>query len=199
MTNPQALPLGLEWAIESASWQFDGKTAAIAAARRTDAFVDPAGAPAVLNAARALARAPSGRWQFSARVTVDLHATYDAGALLLWSDDRHFAKLCFEYSPQGDAIVVSVVTRDVSDDANAWTVDGDTVWLRISNVTDQAYAFHSSGDGRRWNLVRYFALAGSRPMQYGVGVQSPTGDGCAVRFDDLRLSEAPLADLRDGS
>ncbi len=199
MTNPQALPWGLEWAIEPASWQFDGKTAAIDAATSTDAFVDPAGASAVLDAARALAVASSDRWQFSAKVTVDFHATYDAGALLLWSDDRHFAKLCFEYSPQGDAMVVSVVTRDVSDDANSWTVDGDTVWLRISKIADQAYAFHSSGDGMRWSLVRYFALAGSRPVQYGIGVQSPTGDGCAARFDELKLSETSLADLRDGS
>jgi uncharacterized protein len=199
MTDPHALPLGLEWEIEPAWWQFDGRTVAVAAAARTDAFADPAGAKPVLNVACALASAPSDRWQFVAKVTVDFHATYDAGALLIWSDNRHFAKLCFEYSPQGEAMVVSVVTRGVSDDANAWTVDGDTVWLRISKVADEAYAFHSGGDGRRWELVRSFALAGGRPMRYGISAQSPTGDGCAVRFETITLFEAPLADLRDGS
>jgi uncharacterized protein len=197
--STQALPLGLRWVVEPASWRFDGSTTSVAAAASTDCFVDPGGADGVHSGARALAIAPSGPWQLSARVTVDFRATYDAGVLLLWSDDEHFAKLCFERSPQGEPMVVSVVTRDVSDDANAWVVGGDTVWLRISRIADQTYAFHSSADGRRWDLVRYFALAGIEPMRYGISVQSPTGDGCAVTFEELALSETPLANLRDGT
>lgn len=194
-----ALPLGLHWEIEPASWQFDGSVASVVAAGSTDIFIDPAGTTAVLNGARALAFAPHRRWQFSAKVAADFHGAYDAGVLLLWSDDKHFAKLCFESSPQGEPMVVSVVTRDVSDDANAWVVEGDAVWLRISEVAEETYAFHSSRDGRRWEFVRYFALSGSEPMRYGIEVQSPTGDGCAVTFDELEFSETPLADLRDGS
>jgi hypothetical protein len=30
-------------------------------------------------------------------------------------------------------------------------------------------------------------------------VQSPHGEGCAVRFDDIRFASATLAELRDGS
>jgi uncharacterized protein len=195
--STQALPHGLRWVVEPASWRFDGSAASVEAAGSTDCFVDPAGAATVLNGARALTLASSRPWQFSARVTVDFQATYDAGLLLLWSDDEHFAKLCFERSPQGEPMVVSVVTRGVSDDANAWVVRGHTVWLRISRIADETYAFHSSADGRRWDLVRYFAIAGSDSMRYGISVQSPTGDGCAVTFDELALSETPLANLRD--
>jgi uncharacterized protein len=198
-TQAQALPFGLQWEVEPASWRFDGNVGSVVAGASTDNFVDPAGATTALNGARALAEAPDGSWQLSAKVTVDFRATYDAGVLLLWSDDRHFAKLCFERSPQGEPMVVSVITRDVSDDANAWVVDGDTVWLRISRVADQAYAFHSSHDGRRWEFVRYFALSGSSPMRYGISVQSPTGDGCVVTFGELALSDTRLVDLRDGS
>lgn len=197
--STQALPFGLHWEIEPASWQFDGSVASVAAAASTDNFVDPAGTITALSGARALAEAPDTPWQLSAKVTVDFGATYDAGVLLLWSDDQHFAKLCFERSPQGEPMVVSVVTRGVSDDANAWLVEGDSVWLRISKIAEETYAFHSSRDGRRWDLVRYFVLTGGKPMRYGISAQSPTGDGCAVTFEELTLSDTLLADLRDGS
>ena len=89
----------------------------------------------MLNAATLLGVPPDGDFQFSARVTVGFASTYDAGVLLLWVDDRHWGKLCFEFSPAGEPMVVSVVTRGVSDDANAFVVDGRTVWLRVSRVT----------------------------------------------------------------
>ena len=40
-------------------------------------------------------------FRLSARVTVDFRATFDAGVLLLWLDEAHWAKLCFEYTPDG--------------------------------------------------------------------------------------------------
>ena len=57
-------------------------------------------------------------------------ATYDAGVLTLRRRDDLWAKLCFERSPQGEPMVVSVVTRGVSDDCNSFVVDGRSVWLR---------------------------------------------------------------------
>ena len=80
----------------------------------TDLFVDPQGGPPVLNAPRVLAR-PAGDFQLSARVTVDFAATFDAGVLVLYEHGGAWAKLCFERSPLGEPMVVSVVTRGVSD------------------------------------------------------------------------------------
>jgi uncharacterized protein len=199
MRTSGQLPLGLEWEIEPESWHVDGDAVEAVAATRTDNFVDPAGSVVALNAARALAVEPPPGWQFSARVAVAFQAKYDAGVLMLWSNERHFAKLCFERSPRGEAMVVSVVTREVSDDANAFIVDADAVWLRISNIADGVYAFHARGDGPRWEMVRYSALSGGEPMRYGIAVQSPVGAGCAVTFTQLAFTEAHLQDLRDGS
>ena len=167
---------------------------------RTDIFIDPgsAGAESLLNAATALGEPPAGDYQFSARVTVDFAATFDAGVLLLWADERNWAKLCFEYSPAGQPMIVSVVNRGVSDDANAFDVAGNTVWLRIARI-GAAYAFHASTDGHAWHLIRVFVLADSAPAPVLVGLeaQSPTGVGCAVRFDEIRFRPETLADLRD--
>ena len=122
-------------------WRRDARVGAItvAAAAHTDLYVNPGGentadAESMMNAATLLGMPPAGDFHFSARVTVDFQAQYDAGVLLLWSDERNWAKFCFEYSPAAEAMVVSVVTREVSDDANAFVVDGTSVWLRIARI-----------------------------------------------------------------
>jgi uncharacterized protein len=94
-------------------------------------------------------------------------------------------------------MVVSVVTLGWSDDANAYDVEGDTVWLRISRI-DRVHAFHASTDGEVWRLIRVFRL-GERAPAIGFEAQSPTGDGCTVRFDEIRYVPERLADPRDGS
>ena len=162
---------------------------------RTDLFRDPQGAEPQLGATRELADVPAGDWTLSARVQADLRATFDAGALILWADEHRWAKLAFERSPDGEGMVVSVVTRGLSDDCNSTVVDGDAVWLRIARVGD-AFAFHASADGERWDFVRHFALDGDpRP---GFLAQSPTGEGLVVTFGEIRVQAARLRDLRSG-
>jgi hypothetical protein len=175
-----------------------GGDVTIDAAARTDIFVDPDSGDVTATAPRALALAPDGDFQFSAHVRVGFAATFDAGVLLVWHDERHSAKLCFERSEKAIPTVVSVVTRGVSDDANAWSVDGDEVWLRISRI-GRMWAFHASSDGEAWSMVRAFRLDSDVPAQIGVVAQSPTGEGCTVTFERLTLVERTLADLRDGS
>jgi regulation of enolase protein 1 (concanavalin A-like superfamily) len=176
----------------------------VSAQPHTDIFIDPAedaavSADSMLNAATLLGDVPKGDFQFSARVTVGFASTFDAGVLLLWLDDRRWAKLCFEFSPAAEPMIVSVVCRGVSDDANAFVVPGQSAWLRISRL-DRVYAFHASLDGKTWQLIRVFLLdeqtAGDR---IGLEGQSPTGDGCSVTFDEIRFSPERLTDLRDGS
>lgn len=183
------------------AWQLvETGTVTGTAAPHTDLFIDPGGSnQSTLNAATLLGVPPEGDFQFSARVTVDFAATFDAGVLLLWSDDRHWGKLCFEFSPAGEPMVVSVVTRGVSDDANGFVVSGRSLWLRVSRI-DQAYAYHASTDGKSWQMIRFFRVgdetAGDR---IGFEAQSPTGDGSVVTFEDIRFVPERLGDLRDGS
>jgi regulation of enolase protein 1 (concanavalin A-like superfamily) len=158
-------------------------------------FVSPQGDAPALNAP-ALVGAVSGDFMLSARVEVAFAADYDAGALLLYGDESRWAKLCFEYSPQGEAMIVSVVTRGLSDDANGFVVDGNAVWLRISRM-GTAYAFHASTDGATWSFIRHFALDGE--IELGLEAQSPVGEGCSVTFTDVEFAQRRLAELRDGS
>jgi uncharacterized protein len=192
------MPMPLRWEVAPVEWRTaDGTDLAISAGARTDLFIDPQGAAPMLNAPRLLGAA-SGDFLLSARVTVPFAATFDAGVLMLYGSERLWAKLCFEYSPQRQPMVVSVVTRGISDDANAFVVEGNQVWLRIARM-GPAYAFHASTDGRHWHMIRHFALEGAGDVAIGFSAQSPTGDGCTASFDEVRFAAERLADLRDGS
>jgi len=187
----------------------------VAAQAHTDIFIDPGdgsanggpdggtgmslNAESMLNAATLLGVPPDGDFQFSARVTVGFASTFDAGVLLLWLDERRWAKLCFEFSPAGEPMIVSVVCRGVSDDANAFVVPGRSVWLRVSRI-DRAYAYHASLDGKAWQMIRVFILGDhTSGDKIGFEGQSPTGDGCTVTFDEIRFRPERLAGLRDAS
>ncbi len=164
----------------------------------SDLFVDPAGDGPAPDAGRLVGLPPDGDFTLAARVTVGFRNTYDAGALLLYADERHFAKLCLEYSPQHRPTAVTVVTRGSSDDCNSFEPGGDTLWLRITR-TGPVWAFHAATDGVFWRLLRYFALDAAAPMKIGFLAQSPTGDGCTAAFDDIAFRPGAPKDLRDGS
>ena len=115
---------------------------------------------------------------------------------MLWHDERTWAKLALELSPQGEPMVVSVVTRGTSDDCNSRVVAGNSLWLRIARI-GAAHAFHASSDGERWDLVRHFSLDEPQ-LELGFEAQSPTGEGCRAVFSDVRLEARTLADLRSG-
>ncbi len=159
-------------------------------------FIDPQGTATTLNAPR-LVGDLAGDFLLSARVTVDFAATYDAGVLLLYAGDRTWAKLCFEFSPQRQPMVVSVVTRGLSDDSNSFVVDGNQVWLRVARL-GQAFAFHAATDGASWQFVRHFSLDVAGPIAAGFVTQSPTGAGCSATFDQIRFAAQRLGDLRNG-
>jgi uncharacterized protein len=205
MIEVRGVPFPLTPSAGSA-WNIEPEPGAISirAAPRSDIFIDPRSASPIdagsqLNAATLLGSPPSGDFQLRARVTVDFASTFDAGALLLWIDERYWAKLCFELSPAGAAMIVTVVSRGVADDANAFVVEERSVWLRVSRI-DRAYAYHASRDGKHWHMIRLFRLeSGSATATLGFEAQSPTGDGCTVRFDEIAFSLERLAELRDGS
>jgi regulation of enolase protein 1 (concanavalin A-like superfamily) len=193
-----SLPFPLRWQLAPQRWHLgDDGSLSIQAGPRTDLFVDPQGAAPMLNAPRLLA-SPTGDFQLSARVTVDFAATFDAGVLLLYANERSWAKLCFERAPNGEAMVVSVVTRGVSDDANSFAVESSQVWLRVSRL-GLAWAFHASTDGSRWQFIRHFALDPADVPAPGFLAQSPTGGGCTAVFDAITYRPEALADLRSGA
>lgn len=192
------MPVSLDWTNVPAAQGTDEHGALrIVSGPGTDHFVDPSDGATTASAPLLLGPV-SGDFQLSARVSSELASTFDAGTLFAYSSPTTWAKLALERSPQGVATVVSVVTRGLSDDSNHVPTDAAGTWLRISR-TGTAFAFHTSSDGERWHLVRYFALDDGDGVRVGFGSQSPMGPGCTALFDDIRFTPEGLTDPRDGS
>jgi len=190
------LPFSSRWIGTPVAASAGAESLTIVAGPRCDWFVHPGTGEAKLDAPALVGRT-GGDFLLSARVEVGFASRFDAGVLALWRDERTWAKLCFEYSPDGEAMVVSVVTRSTSDDCNSAVVAGDSVWLRISRI-GREFAFHASSDGTAWRLVRHFALTPDDDVEVGFAAQSPFGDGCTASFSEIRFRAATLEDLRSG-
>jgi uncharacterized protein len=195
--TPEGMPFALRWLSPPARWSQANAVLTIHAGPGTDWFVDPSGTSAPIVNAPALVGRLDCDFVFSARVEVDFAATFDAGVLLVHAHERAWAKLCFERSPGGEPMIVSVVTRRVSDDCNSVVVEGNSVWLRISRL-GTALAFHASTDGSYWQLVRHFALNAAKAPAVGFLAQSPLGNGCRASFDHISFESRRLSDLRNG-
>jgi len=190
------LPFSSRWIGTPVAASAGSDSLTIVAGPRSDWFVHPGTGEAKLDAPALVGRA-GGDFLLSARVEVGFASRFDAGVLALWHDERTWAKLCLEYTPEGEAMVVSVVTRSTSDDCNSAVVAGDSVRLRISRIGPE-FAFHASTDGTVWRLVRHFALTADDEIEVGFAAQSPLGDGCTATFSEIRFRADTLQDLRDG-
>jgi uncharacterized protein len=193
-----SIPRRLQWQNRPLDWDpGDGTRLTITAPELTDLFIDPSGRGVTDNLARAMFAPPDPSFLLSARVAVDFASTYDAGVLLLMEKDDVWAKLCFEFSPQKEPTVVSVVTRGVSDDCNSAVINGREVFLRMAH-TPEATSFHYSLDGRLWHMVRYFSLGRLNYPKVGLASQSPTGKKCTSIFTEITYKAGVLKDRRNG-
>lgn len=190
------VPATFHWLGTPAAANLDAGALTIAAGPRTDWFVDPGSGQTTLNAPALVSRL-QGDFTLSARVETGFQSTFDAGALVLWEAGPTWAKLAFEFSPAGEAMVVSVVTRGESDDCNSMVVGAPEIRLRVARL-GSAYAFHASNDGRHWQLVRHFRLSADSTAEVGFEAQSPRGDGCQARFSHIQHLGRRLADIRNG-
>lgn len=115
------IPETLHWRHQPLSHGIDQQSHAltITAGANTDWFYDPNCSNRNDNAPAALFTPPDTHFLLSAKVTVTFATPFDAGVLVLYEQDDVWAKLCFENSPQHKPMIVSVVTRGLSDDCNA--------------------------------------------------------------------------------
>ena len=178
------LPGSLAWQTTPLDWQIDrGQTLSITAPGKTDWFVSPMDGARRDNSPRLLFKAADD-FVFSARVTVDFRSMWDAGALVLYANDAAWAKFALEMTVEKHPAIVSVVTRDTSDDNNSIAIQGNAVYLKIAKA-GQAIFLYASEDGQNWKIIRAFSLGKLENMRVGFSSQSPTGDRCTAVFDHI--------------
>ena len=122
----------------------------------TDYFRDPAGEKTKDNGPY-LWRDVTGDFVARAPRASHVRRPVRRGGILVRQDEERWAKLCFESTNFGTTAVISVVTRDLSDDANGVDLTALDVWLQIcraGDVVGMQYAL----DGKSWRKVRRFHL-----------------------------------------
>lgn len=163
---------------------------------RVDYFQSPAGTHAADNAPFLWANA-AGDFVAQAHVQPTWATQYDAGALMVRSSARQWAKLCYEATDFGTHAVVSVVTREVSDDANGVNLTTPDVWLQLFRKGD-VFGMHYSLDGASWQMVRLFRLETPAAVKVGLVAQCPAGPGTLIDFLSFAVEPRSVKDLRAG-
>jgi uncharacterized protein len=189
--RPTALPAPVEQRNAPVAWTATGPNGiAIDAPAQTNWFVSPSDLKAWDNAPTLLFR-PDENFKLSARISLTPHSRWDSGALVLFTDPDHWAKLCLEDDQDdGRLSVVMVVTNGVSDDSYSIAASGNALYMKVAK-SGLAFFFYASEDGKTWKMVRTFRLGEINNLKTGFLAQSPVGNGIHVEFSDIRYDGTP--------
>jgi len=186
----KGFPAQAEWRNETPGWSATDSSLTVVAGRKTDWFQWPGGGYHADSAPQLLFRT-DGDFSFSTRVEVMARKTYDAGCIALYGTATQWAKLCLEVQDGGGLSVISVVTRDLSDDVTSFPVAGTSTWLKVAKDKDVLF-FYASADGKAWTILRKFNLQSAEGFRTGFAAQSPDGEGASARFTDFHYAVGPV-------
>ena len=191
-----------KWLNESKITENNGKIT-ILATEKSDFFRNPGAVGEDGITPDSLGNAPfyytevTGDFVMKAKVSHDFKEIYDAASVMVMENDQIWAKTCFEQTDFNTRAVVSVVTNQVSDDANGCNIDGGFVWLQITRV-GQAFAFHYSEDGEYFYMMRVFSLPVGKTVKAGMLAQAPFGSGGERHFEEFSLENKTVKNIRVG-
>lgn len=176
-----------------------GSKIEISAGAETDFFIEPGLPPyEKANAPLLLKTLDNTKpFTFSFKTTPVHKVKYDAGMAFIYIDDKHWLKFAFEADERMNKRLVTVKTKDFSDDNNHDAVKSPSVFMKISSDT-KVVGFYYSIDGKSWQLVRVFKNEYPPTIKIGIGSQSPAGKGNKSVFENFKFSETSVKDFRMG-
>jgi len=183
-------PQSFYWRNNPADWSVKNGVLTIKSGEKTDWYISPTDGKKSANSPILLFPAPKDFW-FSAKVTVDFQSQFDAGVLAVYANENNWVKFAFENSVDKRPSIVSVVTRGISDDCTGTTIEGNSVYLKISK-SGQAIFLYFSSDGQRWKLARALKLGPEQPLHFGLSAQSPNGAGSTATFSEIHFKPEAL-------
>ena len=176
-----------------------GNKIEISAGAETDFFIEPGLPPyEKANAPLLLKTVDNTKpFTFSFKTTPVHKVKYDAGMAFIYIDDKHWLKFAFEADERMNKRLVTVKTKDFSDDNNHDAIKSPSVFMKISSDT-KVVGFYYSIDGKSWQLVRVFKNEYPSTIKIGIGSQSPAGKGNKSVFENFNFSETSVKDFRMG-
>lgn len=187
-----SIPHKLHWYNAPQKYTLENNVLAITAGPKTDMFRDPNVTYNTDNAPKLLFT-PDSDFVLSTSIEHDFATKWDGGAIVLIQDSLHWIKFCFEKDYTGAKRVVSVVTKDVSDDCNAIAIPGKKVYFKLAKA-DNVITLYSSNNNQQWLLIRHLQFNTRGPLKVGFLAQSPQGEQCKVQFADIRYEAKKIKD-----
>lgn len=189
---------GLKWLNPPESWNSAGDGIMVYPKAYADFFTDPSGSHIKADAPL-LYMDVEGDFVAKALVKPAFQSVWDSVVLMVHAGSNTWAKLCFEWSDAGDGYtgIVSVVTRETSDDANGYPLGAREVWLQLCRVGN-AFAMHWSVDGEKWAMARYFGLDCGAKVSVGIAGQCPGGPSVGHEIKYLSIEQRTINNLRKG-
>jgi uncharacterized protein len=187
-----SIPHELRWQNNPLTYSIKDNELVILASEKTDMFRDPNVTYNTDNAPKLLFKADEN-FVLSAAIEHSFTNKWDGGALVIKSDSLNWVKFCFEKDYTGAKRVVSVVTKNISDDCNSVEINTNKIFFKVAKA-DNVITLYYSTNGKRWLLVRHFQFETKPGFEVGFLAQSPTGSKCEVRFSSIQYQAKKISD-----
>lgn len=187
-----AIPHPLKWENKPLEFSADKNRIILTAGEKTDMFRDPNVTYNTDNAPKLLFKADSD-FVLTASIEHGFENKWDGGAIVLKQDSLNWIKFCFEKDYTGARRVVSVVTKNISDDCNSVEIPGNNVFYKVAKAGNVITLYYSL-NGQTWFLVRHLQFETTGPLQVGFLAQSPTGKSCKVIFAQITYTVKKIKD-----
>ena len=178
-----SIPHGLFWENTPKSFSVHGNQFVIVAGKETDMFRDPNVTYNTDNAPKLLFEGDDN-FVLTASIEHAFTNKWDGGAIVIKQDSLNWIKFCFEKDYTGAKRVVSVVTKNISDDCNSVEMNANKVYYKVAKA-DNVITLYCSTDGIKWYLIRHLQFDAHKGFKIGFLAQSPTGEHCEVKFSNI--------------
>jgi uncharacterized protein len=191
-----SIPYKLFWENKCNSFLIQKNKLTIEAGEKTDMFRDPNVTYNTDNAPKLLFKADEN-FILSASIEHSFVNKWDGGAIVIKSDSLNWIKFCFEKDYTGARRVVSVVTKNISDDCNSVEINSNKVFYKVAKAGNVITLYYSA-NGLKWFLVGHLQFDAKPSFTVGFLAQSPTGKKCTVKFSDIKYSNKKIIDPYSG-
>lgn len=177
----------MEWFNEPASYTHVGNVITVTSAPKSD-FWRKTHYGFIRDNGHFYFRPVVGDFTVDVKVTGQYSALYDQAGVMVRLDETTWMKCGIEFV-NGVQYVSAVVTHDYSD----WSVaplahNPASIWLRVKREGGTVEV-HYALDGENYTMLRMTHLT-SEPVQVGIMVASPDGDGFTTVFEGLQIQQA---------
>jgi len=187
-----SIPYGMFWQNKAEKFSSNNNELIMVAGEKTDMFRDPNVTYNTDNAPKLLFR-PDNDFILIASIEHSFSSKWDGGAIVLKQDSLNWIKFCFEKDYTGAKRVISVLTKNISDDCNSVEIKTSKVYYKLAKA-DNVITLYYSLDGNKWFLIRHLQFDTDKNLTLGFLAQSPTGKKCEVKFSNISYRAKKIKD-----